>query len=386
MRARIEALLSEQDGPGDLAVVHRVLHRSGEVRWLSARKRIQYQTEADGRRRACRGLLAVQDITAVRAAEDALRAAEATLSAVLDALPIGVIIADVNGRILRDNEANRELWGIPPETVSWEGYAEWVGWWPETGERIKAEDWAMARALLKGDVVRNELVENQRFGDGGRRFFLNNAAPVRDGEGRVVAGVVAMLDVTELRKADEELRSLNADLERQVEARAREAKDALAQLFETQKLESIGQLTGGVAHDFNNLLAAIIANLELLRKRVADDARLLRLVDGAMQAADRGATLTGRLLAFARRQELKAESVALPDLVEGMRDLIARTIGPEIRIAIDLAADLPQVLVDPNQLELAILNLSVNARDAMPGGGSLIIAAKAERVAGARPA
>ncbi len=170
-----------------------------------------------------------------------------------------------------------------------------------------------------------------------------------------------------------ELAQANAELERRVEQRTREREAALAQVHEMQKLESLGQLTGGVAHDFNNLLMVILGNLQLLRKRVPDDPRLLRLVDGAMQGADRGATLTKRMLAFARRQELRPEAVDVPRLVDGMEEMLRRTLGPGIQIATDYRPDLPPIRVDPNQLELALLNLALNARDAMPYGGRLQI-------------
>ena len=123
--------------------------------------------------------------------------------AVLDALPAGVMITDAEGRIVRVNEVTNELWGVPPETQSWEDYGNFVGWWPQTGERIKAEEWAMSRALNQGEVTRGELVRNQRFGSQEQRYYLNNVAPVRDSEGRIIGGVAAMLDVTD-RLADEE--------------------------------------------------------------------------------------------------------------------------------------------------------------------------------------
>ncbi len=137
------------------------------------------------------------------------------------------------------------------------------------------------------------------------------------------------------RRVDErtaELAQTNAELEQRVEERTREREAALAQVHEMQKLESIGQLTGGVAHDFNNLLMVILGNLQLLRKRLPDDPRLLRLVDGAMQGADRGATLTKRMLAFARRQSLRPETVDVPKLVQGMEEMLRRTLGPSIQI------------------------------------------------------
>ncbi len=178
-----------------------------------------------------------------------------------------------------------------------------------------------------------------------------------------------------------ELGRANAELEERVEERTREREAALAQVHEMQKLESLGQLTGGVAHDFNNLLMAILGNLELVRKRVAADERALRLIDGAIQGAERGASLTKRMLAFARRQELKPEAVDIGKLVDSMIEMLRRSVGPTIEITTEFEPDLAPTRVDPNQLELALLNLAVNARDAMPAGGHLSITARADRVA-----
>ena len=177
-----------------------------------------------------------------------------------------------------------------------------------------------------------------------------------------------------------ELAQANADLERRVEERTREREAALAQVHEMQKVESLGQLTGGVAHDFNNLLMAVLGNLDLLRKHCGDDPKARRLIDGAIQGAERGATLTKRMLAFARRQELKPETVDIPSLVDSMVEMLSRSLGPGVQIATDFEPDLPPTRVDPNQLELALLNLALNARDAMPLGGHLTISAHRERV------
>jgi signal transduction histidine kinase len=177
-----------------------------------------------------------------------------------------------------------------------------------------------------------------------------------------------------------ELAQANAELEQRVEERTREREAALAQVHEMQKVESLGQLTGGVAHDFNNLLMAVLGNLDLLRKHLANDPKARRLIDGAIQGAERGATLTKRMLAFARRQELKPETVDVPSLVHSMVEMLGRSLGPGVQIATDFEPDLPPTRVDPNQLELALLNLALNARDAMPLGGQLTISAHREQV------
>jgi CheY-like chemotaxis protein/two-component sensor histidine kinase len=145
-------------------------------------------------------------------------------------------------------------------------------------------------------------------------------------------------------------------------------------------MEAMGQLTGGVAHDFNNLLTPIIGSLDLLRRRGVGDERERRLIDGAFQSADRAKTLVQRLLAFARRQPLQPRAVDVAALIKGMADLVDSTSGPRVRVELDIAPDLPPAHADANQLEMALLNLSVNARDAMPDGGSLIIAAREQEV------
>ncbi|HZB94035.1 MAG TPA: response regulator [Stellaceae bacterium] len=178
-----------------------------------------------------------------------------------------------------------------------------------------------------------------------------------------------------------ELAQANADLERRVEERTREREMALAQVHEMQKMESLGQLTGGVAHDFNNVLMAVLGNLDLIAQNLADAATVKRLVDGAIQAAERGATLTRRMLAFARRQELRPEAVDVVRHINGMVEMLRRSIGPTIEIRVEFEEKLSLIRVDPNQLELAILNLALNARDAMPDGGRLAITARRQTVA-----
>ena len=150
--------------------------------------------------------------------------------------------------------------------------------------------------------------------------------------------------------------------------------------LQAQKLEAIGQLTGGIAHDFNNLLTAVLGSLELLRKRLPDDPKSIALLENAAQGAQRGTNLTKRMLAFARNYELNKEVVGIPDLVRGMTELLQRSLGPTFNLETHFPLTLKPVEVDSNQLELALLNLTLNARDAMSDGGDIILAAREENV------
>jgi signal transduction histidine kinase/CheY-like chemotaxis protein len=203
----------------------------------------------------------------------------------------------------------------------------------------------------------------------------------------VNATMKSRLRQIEARGLLEQLQQSADQLERRVEERTGQLQSAhsqlLAQMAERarteeqlrhmQKIESIGELTGGVAHDFNNLLTAVLGNLELLRKRMPANPSTDRLIDGALQGAQRGAALTQRLLAFARRQALELKPIELAQLVTGMGDLLRRSIGPTVEIQFDVPSGLPAAQIDANQIELALLNLAVNARDAMPDGGRMTI-------------
>jgi signal transduction histidine kinase/CheY-like chemotaxis protein len=172
-----------------------------------------------------------------------------------------------------------------------------------------------------------------------------------------------------------ELTAANRRLQEEITQR----KVAEDQLRQSQKMEAIGQLTGGIAHDFNNLLTAVVGHLEMAASRVASDSRMAALLDVALRAAERGATLTRHLLAFARRQRLDPRPVDIPAVLAGTKKILNQTMGPEIRLIIEPAPDLHPAWVDPNQLELALLNLALNGRDAMPNGGTLRIGAANRR-------
>jgi len=173
----------------------------------------------------------------------------------------------------------------------------------------------------------------------------------------------------------EELTAANTRLEGEI-AQRRVAEDKLRQ---AHKMEAIGQLTGGIAHDFNNLLTAVVGHLEMAEARLVRDSRTSGLVQAALRAADRGAALTRHLLAFARRQHLEPRPIDIAAVIDGVEKMLRQTIGPDIRLVSHVGSDLPPAWVDPNQLELAILNLALNARDAMAAGGKLRIAAASGR-------
>ena len=222
-----------------------------------------------------------------------------------------------------------------------------------------------------------------RMKDRSWRWMHSRAMPRRDGQGNIIKWYGTTEDIHVRKAIEEDLRQSRADLQRanetleaRVEERTREHESALAKLHEAQKLETLGQLTGGVAHDFNNLLTPVIGNLDLIRRRLPEGDKSHRLIDGALQAASRAGTLVQRLLAFARRQDLQPRAVEIGALLDGMTDLLQRSIGPTVKVLFDSPPGLPAARVDPNQLELAILNLAINARDAMPAGGTLRIEAR----------
>jgi signal transduction histidine kinase/CheY-like chemotaxis protein len=262
-----------------------------------------------------------------------------------------------------------------------DAYARHAGIADVVGQNVRdmvpdeAQEWIrIYREVLKtGTPIRfeRELVATGRY--------LELAAfRIEPPEKRQVA--VLFQDVTSRRSAEIALHELNLTLEGRVdEAVAENLRDqkklaeATERMHEMAKLETLGQLTGGVAHDFNNLLTPIVGSLDMLRRRHEGDERSNKLISSAMQASQRAVTLVQRLLSFARRQHLETRTVDISKLVDGTHDLIQRTIGPHIRVNIETAEDLPPARIDPGQLELAILNLAVNARDAMVGGGTLTL-------------
>lgn len=298
--------------------------------------------------------------------------AERRLQTALEAGRLGAWELDLASMEMTTSATCRAIFGRRPDQAF--GYQELVASiHPEDQSRMQA---AIQETLRSGKDYAIEY--RVIWPDASHHWAEIRAQPYHDRHGNVERLVGVSADITARKNAEDDLRRLNETLEERVSKRTAELEIAEEQLRQAQKLEAIGQLTGGVAHDFNNLLMAVLGNLELLGKHLAGDAKASHLIDGATRGARRGAALTQRLLAFARRQDLTVEAVDLIDLVNGMDDLLLRSIGPNVRIEKQLPLGLPLALIDSNQVELALLNLAINARDAMPDGGTLWISLRSE--------
>ncbi|MGA7807735.1 ATP-binding protein, partial [Bradyrhizobium sp.] len=247
--------------------------------------------------------------------------------------------------------------------------------------------WPETMVLMTSSTFITSASRTRGFDSGADMFLVQPAEPLE-----LAASIRALLRI---RQSEDALRTLNASLEQRVQDRIVELVEtnarlsqeivqrqkAEAALVQAQKMEAVGQLTGGLAHDFNNLLTAVVGNLDLIKAR-ATDPRIVRMAEHAFKAAERGSKLTAQLLAFSRIQKLATEPVDVNRLIRGMFELLQQSIGPAITIRLDLADDLPAALADMNQLELAILNLSINARDAIDDTGTLTISTRHDADAG----
>ncbi|WP_372617621.1 ATP-binding protein [Falsiroseomonas sp.] len=313
---------------------------------LLANREARARTELAGANRALREAAVGLEARVAARTRD-LAASETRFRVLFDSTFQLMALLDQQGVVLEANETALDFLGLTRTQAVGQGLAE-LPCWPDGKTRAGL---AVAIAAAgQGLTRRSEIVA--RAADGRLAPLEVSLRPVRDAGGRISWLLAEAHDLTELKAAEAKLR-------------------------EAQKVEALGQLTGGVAHDFNNLLMVVLGNLGLLRKRLPPDPRLVRLLDGAQQGAERGAALTQRMLAFARRQELRPAAVDLAQLVRGVTPLLERSAGPTVRIEADLREDLPPALVDANQLELALLNLVVNARDAMAEGGRVVITAAA---------
>ena len=300
-----------------------------------------------------------------RRAADDLKQARDFLLAVVDGASDPIYVKDREGRFLLANLETASIYGLERDTLIGKRDADFAT--PEVARALETTD----RRIVESG--RPEVLEEQVHKGGELRIYQSSKAPWRR-DGKVLGLIGVSRDITDRKEAEIALRDLNAELESRVEARTREIEKAEAQIRQMQKMESIGQLTGGIAHDFNNMLAIVIGSLDIARRRVADDPeKAISFIDNARGGATRAAALTSRMLAFARQQPLAPESLDANKLVANMSELLRRTIGEQIKIETVLAGGLWRTMADPGEVENALLNLCVNARDAMPEGGKLTI-------------
>ncbi len=323
----------------------------GEYRWLSSVS--QPRLGANGELIGFIGV--ATDITVAKTAELELRSkikertaslseSEARLRAIFDTVLEVIVLTEPDGTIVQMNRT-RAPWRDPdPEKAIGDKL------WNAPTLRAFPQHQALVRdavaSAARGEPFEGEVVMER---EGMALAHLNvSLVPVLDAEGGIIYLLFEARDITELKAAQEQLR-------------------------QSQKMEALGQLTGGIAHDFNNLLTVVVGGLDLIAKKV-EDPKLKRYADNALSAAERGARLTAQLLAFSRVQKLEVRPTYVAPLIENMRPLLRNVLGPAVAKRFDLDRNMMPVMADPTQLELAVLNLAINARDAMPGGGALYFA------------
>jgi len=458
-----------------------VLMRAKDGRQVAMRWYVALQKDDRGEPS---GLVAIgADVTESRQREQQLvsarQDAEAEryrLLAVLNAAPVGVAVADANGRIVLQNSALYEIWRDqrqPPSDI--DDYQRFAGFWPDTGNRIEPHEWPLAKAVTEGQVTAGQEVIFERL-DGSHAAVILSAAPVRDADGRIIGAVVTALDITSREEAEQELQASQARLAeaqhiahvgnwewvieidallwsdevfrlfgrspqefqptyrlfleaihpedrqavREAVDRALQGKEHYAidhrialstgevrvvheqgevtfdqsgrpvrmagtvqditehrrleeQLRQAAKMEAIGRLAGGVAHDFNNYLTAIKGFGSLLAQGLPADSPLHEDLHEIAKAAERARQLTTQLLAFGRRAVVKPEIIDLNEILASMAKTLKRLLREDIELVVEPGPGLWSVKADPNQVQQAILNLAINARDAMPTGGLLRI-------------
>ena len=292
-----------------------------------------------------RVLVTIVDITERRRSEEEIRRRERLLSKIFEVLPVGVWVADRDGNLLSNNPEGLRIWGGPTVGARvWDGCR--VRRMP-SGEEIKLEDWALLRTVREGVSIDEELLEIDAL-DGEQRLILLSTAPVLDEDGTISGALVVNQDITDRKRLE-------------------------AQLHQAMKMEAIGRLAGGVAHDFNNLLTGIMGNVELAMLDLSPGDPLFEVLIEVGDAAGSAAELTRQLLAFSRKQLIRPKVLDLNDVLVKLHRMLGRIIGEHIELETIAGDGLGAVRVDPGQFEQILVNLAVNARDAMPGGGRLSI-------------
>jgi PAS domain S-box-containing protein len=363
-RARVEqGFRASLEQGKDWDVECAMIRADGSRGWLKIGARPHHGRDG----KVARLIGTVADITERKQAEHEAMETAAKFEMLAQTIPSMVWTSLPDGRIDWFNARVPEYCGIPAKDLKPDG------WSPVHPDDAAAATASWLQALASGNPYGIEY--RIRRHDGMYRWHITRAIPIRGADGAITGWIGTSADIQDQKSSEEALAGLNATLEKQVRERTAELLAAEANLRQSQKMEAVGQLTGGLAHDFNNLLTGITGSLELMAVRLQQGkiAELDRYLHLAQGAAKRAAALTHRLLAFSRRQTLDPKPTDVNQLVCGMGELIRRTVGPAVAVTV---ADTPgswPVLVDANQLESALLNLCINARDAMPDGGSLIV-------------
>ena len=361
----------------EYAEEYRLLLADGSLRWVFARGRCY----KDHHGRPLRFLGAALDLTDRKQIEQALRQSQTELQLIINAMPVLIGYVDQQECFRLNNSAYLDWFGLTPQELYGKSIREVMG------DADYQERHAHIAQALAGKPCSFEATSRHR--DGRLRHALMKYLPRLGADGAVNGFYIFVIDDTERKQTEAALRNLNETLEERVAERTRELADANQRLqnerFErervedalrhAQKMEAVGQLTGGIAHDFNNMLTGIIGSLDLMQRYIADGRadEIDRFTEAAVTSAKRAAALTHRLLAFSRRQSLNRQPLDPNTLVRSLEELFLRTKGEHIRFKVQLSDNVWPVNTDAGQLENALLNLVINARDAMPDGGELLI-------------
>jgi len=314
------------------------------------------------------------DVSEQQRTEAAIRESEARFREMADCMPMIVWTARPDGFVDYYNERWYALTGQPRGEggdPSWEPVLH-----PDDVQRCKDVWYASVRF---GEAYELEY----RFLDrvsGEYRWHLGRALPGREASGAVAKWFGTCIDIDDRKRLEDELRRLNEGLEARIREEVAAREEAQSRLAQAQRMEALGQLAGGIAHDFNNVLQAVVGGLSLIQRRAGDAETVQQLARMAGDAAVRGSAITARLLTFARKGELQTVPVPLVPLLENLREMLAPTLGANVAVAVEVEPGAPPLLADKAQLETVLVNLAVNARDAMPDGGSLTVSASVEAV------
>ncbi|HVY16243.1 MAG TPA: PAS domain S-box protein [Rhodopila sp.] len=381
-RVRADLLQAVGDPASVYSTEYGVVLPDGSLRRLLGRGKTIRGAEGE----AIRMVGICMDVTARYEAETArdrlisvLETERSRLTSIIASLPVGVGIIDDTGRVVLGNETLRRFTDnlLPSRAAGQAG--TWVGY-DEEGTRIQPADYPGTQAL-RGETVLPGIEFIRHAPDGSERWLRIGAKPLRRVDGKVLEALIFILDIDAEKRLLAIQQEINARLELRVrdEMSAREAAQQRA--AHAERMHALGQIAGGIAHDFNNVLQAVSGGAALIERRPHDPERVLRNVRMVMDAAKRGAAITSRLLAFARRGDLRAEPIDVGVLLTDMAEVLSHTLGGSVVCQVDAPAGLPPMFADRGQLETVLVNLATNARDAMPSGGTLALTAGAETVA-----